>query len=228
MSLNKKVKAVIFDMDGVLIDSEIFYLLDLYQKLSINYPWIKAEDLNPIVGADAKRVKKILCNIVGVSEDNKEFIEEIESMFQSCSVYFPDIMRAEVPSLLTQIRNMGYKTALASSTKLSEIKRMLTQCELNELFDYVISGEMFHESKPNPEIYLHVAEQLKLEPNECLVVEDSAYGISAGISAGMFVVALKDDRFGFDQSKATYLIDKLTEVLEVLEMVEDNSETVIH
>lgn len=226
MNLSKRVKAVVFDMDGVLIDSEIVYLNDLHKKLSKKRPWIKKEDLYPIVGGDDKRIKKVLCNVAGVSLDNKEFLSELEKIFQSSTVYFPDILRPEVPGLLKEIRRRGYRTALASSTKLLEIKKMLSQCNLEDFFEYVISGECFHKSKPNPEIYLHVAEQLELDPIQCLVVEDSTYGISAGIDAGMMVAALNDERFDFDQSRATYKIGKLSDLLAILDRIENDRDEV--
>lgn len=224
MNLNSKVKAVIFDMDGVLIDSEIVYLMDLYEKLSINRPWLQIEDLYPIVGSDNERTKRILCDVAHESVDSIEFNLELDTIFKSCEVYYPKILRPEVPVLLSTLHELGYKIALASSTKSAGIEKVLTQCKIKEAFDYVISGEFFRESKPNPEIYLHVAERLELGPVKCLVVEDSTYGISAGVDAGMRVVAIKDERFGFDQSRANYMIENLFDLLGILEKLEKNED----
>ncbi len=107
--------------------------------------------------------------------------------------------------------------ALASSTSRAGIEDVLTSCGLKGDFDYIVSGEEFKESKPNPEIYLHTADTLKREPKECLVVEDSTYGIMAGHGAGMTVASIIDNRFGFDRSLADYSINGLFEVLDLLD-----------
>jgi len=78
---------------------------------------------------------------------------------------------------------------------------------------------MFAKSKPNPEIYLKSAEALGLRTNECVVVEDSYYGIEAGKRAGMTVIAKRDTMFGTDQSKADYFIGSLSEIVPLLEVL---------
>ena len=88
---------------------------------------------------------------------------------------------------------------------------------LNEFFSIIYTREDAKEIKPNPEIYLHTADALQCSPGECLVVEDSTYGVMAAHGAGMTVASLIDERFGFDQSLADYHIPGLGEVLEILE-----------
>ena len=117
--------------------------------------------------------------------------------------------------VLERLREMGFKTALASSTSMNGIRKVLSQCEIGGLFDYVVSGEQFRESKPNPEIYLTAMAALDCRPDQCLVVEDSTYGVTAGVAAGACVAARRDSRFPFDQTGAMYLIDSLTEVLDL-------------
>ena len=93
---------------------------------------------------------------------------------------------------------------------------MLSDTGLYAYFELVTSGGMFKESKPNPEIYLFTAEKLKLDPHQCVVVEDSPYGIQAGVSAGMTVIARQDERFPMDQSRAHYFVKQLTEVQAIV------------
>jgi beta-phosphoglucomutase-like phosphatase (HAD superfamily) len=76
----------------------------------------------------------------------------------------------------------------------------------------VTSGDQFKESKPNPEIYLHTMKELKVSPSECLIIEDSGYGIEAGVAAGATVAALRDDRYDLHQEKAHYHISSLSEI----------------
>ena len=213
------IKAVIFDMDGVLIDSEIIYLDHMYEKLRLLYPDISREALFAVVGSTAKRTMEIVSGVIGEDVDSPAFRELYAGLWTDCRPDYPSILRKEVPELLKEFHQRGYLVALASSTSRAGIEDVLTSCGLKGDFDYVVSGEEFKESKPNPEIYLHTADTLKCEPEECLVVEDSTYGIMAGYSAGMTVASVIDDRFSFDRSLAAYSINGLWEVLDVLEKI---------
>lgn len=99
---------------------------------------------------------------------------------------------------------------------MHQIQTMENVCDLVGCFDELLSGEMFHESKPNPEIYLTAAKKLKVKPEECIAVEDSSYGIAAGNAAGMRVLAYADDRYGVDQSKAYARIHHMQEIKKYL------------
>ncbi len=211
------IRAVIFDMDGVLIDSEYVYLSNTCRGLRKKRPWIREQDLYPSVGMDSVRTRELMFRIAGEPLDNREFDRELEEIYKlSDHVSYPDMLYPEVEKVLKALRKHGYKTALASSSRMAVIRKVLEQCGLQELFDYVVSGEQFRESKPNPEIYLTVMAAIGCRPEECLVVEDSTYGVKAGLGAGARVAARKDLRFPFDQSGAAYHIDTLEDVLEII------------
>jgi len=211
------IKAVIFDMDGVLIDSEIIYLDHMYEKLKIKYPQINREALFAVVGSTTKRTMEIISDVIGEDVNSHMFQELYAELWVDCRPDYPSILRKEVPDILKELHRRGYQVALASSASRAGIDDVLTSCGLKSDFDYIVSGEEFKESKPNPEIYLHTADTLKREPKECLVVEDSTYGIMAGHGAGMTVASVIDDRFSFDRSLADYSINGLWEILDVLE-----------
>jgi HAD superfamily hydrolase (TIGR01509 family) len=215
------IKAVIFDMDGVLIDSEIIYLDHMYEKLKIKYPQINREALFAVVGSTTKRTMEIISDVIGEDVNSRMFQELYAELWVDCRPDYPSILRKEVPDILKELHRRGYQVALASSTSRAGIDDVLTSCGLKSDFDYIVSGEEFKESKPNPEIYLHTADTLKREPKECLVVEDSTYGIMAGHGAGMTVASVIDDRFSFDRSLADYSINGLWEILDVLEELND-------
>lgn len=215
------IKAVIFDMDGVLIDSEIIYLDHMYEQLKIKYPQINREALFAVVGSTTKRTKEIISDVIREDVNSRMFQELYAGLWVDCRPDYPSILRKEVPDILKELHRRGYQVALASSTSRAGIDDVLTSCGLKGDFDYIVSGEEFKESKPNPEIYLHTADTLKRKPKECLVVEDSTYGIMAGHGAGMTVAAVIDDRFSFDRSLADYSINGLWEILDVLEKLND-------
>ncbi|MDL2248131.1 HAD-IA family hydrolase [Tyzzerella sp. OttesenSCG-928-J15] len=89
--------------------------------------------------------------------------------------------------------------------------------DLAKYFEQIISGDMFKETKPHPEIYLHTAKLLGSEPSNCLVIEDSTYGITAGHNAGMTVAAVIDERFSFDRTLADYQINSLSDIISLLD-----------
>lgn len=215
------IKAVIFDMDGVLIDSEIIYLDHMYEKLKLTYPQINREALFAVVGSTTKRTMEIISDVIGADVNSRSFQDLYAGLWVDCRPDYPSILRKEVPEILKELHRRGYQVALASSTSRAGIEDVLTSCGLKDDFDYMVSGEEFKESKPNPEIYLHTADTLKREPKECLVVEDSTYGIMAGHGAGMTVASVIDDRFCFDRSLADYSINGLWEVLDILEELND-------
>lgn len=119
--------------------------------------------------------------------------------------------------LLVFLKEKGYQVGLASSSKRNKIEKMLSQTGFARYFDAVLSGELVAESKPNPEIYNRLAELLNVSKDRCLVIEDSFYGIRAGINAGMKTLALRDDRFGMDQHEADAMINDLLEAIPYLE-----------
>ena len=213
-----QIKAVVFDMDGVLIDSEQYYqdrLMEYFRAMKVDLP---PQRLNLLVGANGKMNlwPKILEGIelpqpydefmVGMREyRHAQRIEDYQALL------FPG-----VEETLKALKAQGKKLALASSSSFAMIEKMLSDTGLYPYFELVTSGGMFKESKPNPEIYLFTAEKLKLDPRQCVVVEDSPYGIQAGVSAGMTVIARQGERFPMDQSKAHYFVKQLPEILAIL------------
>ncbi len=206
------IRAVIFDMDGVLIDSEPVYQKHIYEGFVVKYPWITREDLYPMAGMSGTEDKIFLAKLMRRDASDPDFLKEIEENYAGCQVHYPDIMRPQVPALLQTLHDMGLKVALASSSSGENIATVLTQCGIKKYFDVIVSGYDFQESKPNPEIYLHTMECLDCRAEECLIIEDSDYGIVAGVDAGATVAALRDERFPFDQSRAQFHMDSLDEI----------------
>ncbi|MCF0108870.1 MAG: HAD family phosphatase, partial [Erysipelotrichaceae bacterium] len=120
---------------------------------------------------------------------------------------FKDIMFEDIPEVLEELKKMGLKMAVCSSSPLDIINESIDAMGIRKYFDLVVSGEDFTASKPDPAIYLYAAKHLGLKPEECIVYEDSAMGIGAGVNAGMFTIARTDKRFGQDQSKADLHVD---------------------
>ena len=212
----EKIKAVIFDMDGVLIDSEpsnLKQLYDFYKEYGFK---ADAAFLISLVGSSLEYTWRVSVEKMKKDWSQEEFYQHFDAYAKEHMVSYRDILNPGVKETLLWLRQQGYHTAIGSSATLMNIKRMLNECELEGLFDLVFSGEMFHESKPNPEIYLTIANQLQVEANYCMVIEDSTFGIEAGKRAGMKTIALKDTKFSIDQSEADDMIENITDIQNLL------------
>lgn len=205
------IRAVIFDMDGVLIDSEPVYLGMQARNLQTKYPWVTLESMYPTVGMSSQEYPRFMARLCRVPF-TPEFEKELMQADENEPIHFPEILRPEARSMLEQLRAMGLQLALASSSPMSNIRQVLGECGLMEFFPVIVSGEQFEASKPDPEIYLHTMARLGRRPEECLIVEDSTYGVQAGAAAGGLVAALRDERFPFDQSAARFHIGNLSEI----------------
>ncbi len=244
--------AVIFDMDGVIVDTEKFYLDTLARLIEAEGIEVPFEDLCVTVGASYKDFKR---NLVRWFELGGEHLAEEEALARynvweernqpdfaallnhgvvetiaelkrrgvrvalaSSSPMsnillvleweernqpdFAALLNHGVVETIAELKRRGVRVALASSSPMSNILLVLEACGLSDAFELVTSGEQFHESKPNPEIYLHTLENLGLPAGDCCCVEDSVPGITAGKAAGLAVFAKREDRFGFTQEAA--------------------------
>lgn len=205
--------AILFDMDGVLIDSEIVYLGFIRDFLLSQNVTCELTELYPIVGSTLGKTYELIASHLPKPNEITWVAQEYERFVETRAVDYSQIMFPGVIEVLDQIRAKGYRMGLASSSGMDNIRHVLDVCGLKDYFDVVVSGDQFHQSKPHPEIYQFTANQLNVSPNECLVIEDSVYGIQAAKSAGMKVIAIRDMRFSTDTSLADHVVDSLTEVL---------------
>lgn len=211
------IKAIIFDMDGVLIDSEPYYQKNLqkhFQHFGVN---VKIEQLYSLAGGTEYHYDEVINPLLKeVNVSREEFDNYTHHQYQINETPYLDLLNPDVIEILDWLKENGYRIAIASSSKLHEIKAVLNTCSLNEYFELIMSGEMFQMSKPNPEIYITCVEKLNLSPQECIAIEDSEYGITAAIKANITCIAKRDDRFGYNQEKAHFMINDLIEIKDIL------------
>lgn len=207
------VKAIIFDMDGVLIDTEPVYL-ERYKKLfqKNNQP-VDDDFLKSTAGLSGKQRWKMIQEVWNEKITVAELRELYHKAYDATPIQFEQVVFPQVHEVLKELKNRGYRLALASSSTRNIIDTVLMTIGLQEYFEVVISGNQFKESKPNPEIYVKVLDELHLNAAECLVVEDSTYGICAAKNAGIKVAAIEDKRFSYEQGQADYLLKSLKDIL---------------
>lgn len=217
------IRGVFFDCDGVLIDSERVH--QRYNALFVEEYHLGFDPaaFNEMVGASPQMEEKEIWPRIYAQARTDWTFEEFRARFDAFKAErmgpmpFGDILFPDVVETLEGLGQRGLKIACASSSSGPYLHNMVEQCRLEEYFDRLVTGHDFERSKPAPDIYLFCARAFGLKPEECLVVEDSPYGIAAGRSAGMEVLARRDTTFGMDQSAATKIIDDLREALAYID-----------
>lgn len=212
------IQAVIFDMDGVIIDSEIEYLKQDLAFARKKNPAITLPDLFGMVGSSREDAWSCMARAVNNGQSWQELRDEFRADRDVYSeMDYRKIFRPEIPPVLEYIRTRGLKLALASSTQMDIINRVLDENQIHSYFSVVVSGSRFKKSKPDPEIYHYTASQLEVLESQCLVIEDSTFGITAAYRAGMKIAALIDRRFSFDQTLADFCMESLTEIPSIVQ-----------
>ena len=209
------IKAILFDMDGVLIDSEYYYHFGTYK-------WMKRlgfkgdhQELNKLIGTTMATTYDMLYEMFDGKYTKEELAKINEKYFgEEDPLDCKKIMFANVKECLVSFRQMGLKLALCSASPMNTIMDNLRQMEIENLFDCIVSGDDFERSKPDPMIYHYAMDKLHVTSEECIVYEDSTIGIAAGKASKAFCIARKDDRFGQDQSQADMLINDINELLD--------------
>jgi beta-phosphoglucomutase len=181
---------VIFDMDGVLVDSEEFICKAacmMYAEAGLK---VRPEDFLPFVGTGENRY------LGGVAE-KYHFTIDIERAKKRTYDIYLEIIRGELKPLpgvfefIEKCRKQGKKLAVASSADRRKVEGNLREIGLEEsLFETIIVGEDVQHKKPAPDIFLMAIKRLKLKPDQCLVVEDAVSGVAAAKAAGAKCLAL--------------------------------------
>jgi HAD superfamily hydrolase (TIGR01509 family) len=184
------IQAVLFDMDGVLVDSEEFICKAAIEMFRENGLTVKPEDFIPFVGTGENRY------IGGVAE-KYNFSVDIEAVKKRTYEIYDIIVRNKLKALpgvkdfITYCRNKNLKIAVATSADEVKMKINLREIGLPvKTFDVTVNGLEIERKKPFPDIYLKAAEMLGVPPKDCLVVEDAPNGIKAAKAAGMKCLAV--------------------------------------
>ncbi|WP_294430510.1 HAD family phosphatase [uncultured Treponema sp.] len=188
----KKIKAILFDMDGVLLDTESVCKICWYRA---------AEECG------LENIQKIFMECVGCNRGDtirllsKYFPSEKEAFdFRERTSELFDVIEKEeglkkmpfVIDCLERLQKSGFRLAVASSTRAIRVHPQLKNAGIFDYFETLTTGDMVTHSKPDPEIYLKSAESLGLKPEECVAIEDSPNGVRSAFSAGIKCIMVPD------------------------------------
>ncbi|MHA3787947.1 HAD family hydrolase [Flavobacterium hauense] len=202
------IKAVIFDMDGVVVNTEpIGYRAnqELYKSLNITVP----DDIyGTFIGNSDKMIVQKLKDLYPIELTHKELLDEKYNYYFNAFDTAEDLaMLPGVKDLIVDLYNNGIKLLLASSASNRKIEKVFTRFGLHQYFDHAISGEDFEESKPNPAIFLEAVAKSGFSKEECIIIEDSTNGIKAAKAAGVFCIGYNSGQtMGQDTSLADMVI----------------------
>lgn len=216
MLLFSRKKAIIFDMDGVLVDSEKYYIKLITEMFAFKGINIDKRKLYPIIGADMRQCLKYICSLVKKYGKEEALEEEISAYLNNNRPNYKTLLFDDVIDVLKNLTRKGYILALASSSSLKTIYKMLDETGLRVYFEIVVSGDELSKSKPDPMIYNYTVNRLGLKKEECIIIEDSKYGIEAGKCAGVHVIAINREELCQQQNSADMIIDTLQKLETVL------------
>lgn len=222
----KMIEAVIFDLDGTVIDSEGVWEeafinvisqegLKVNTVLRQNNGWIH----EPGIGLETNWRRLVS----GEVDEIRRLSNLTREAYKELTVDNLPPLRKGVGELIEKIKERGWQTALATSTYWYVVEEELEQLSMQLAFDVTTTAEEVLTPKPDPEIYLFTAQKLGVEPKNCIVIEDAIGGVRAGVEAGMKVVALRSDYASEKLMKscgAWMTVESLDEIVSELNSIE--------
>lgn len=187
-----KIKAILFDMDGVLIEAKEWHYEALNKALSIfGYEINRYEHLTSYDGLPTSVKLKKLSVEKGLPAELHEFINEMKQQYTIAMIYDRCRPRFNHEYALSRLKAEGYKLAVGSNSIRQTVLLMIEKARLTKYFDVLLSNQDVTKAKPSPEIYLTAMERLNVRPEECVIVEDNENGIKAAIASGGHVLPVK-------------------------------------
>lgn len=180
-----KIEAVVFDMDGVLIDAKEWHYESLNKALALfGFTISRADHLSTFDGLPTRKKLEMLSQERGLPRGLHSFLNDIKQQYTIDQVHLNCRPLFVHEYALSNLKASGYKLGLASNSVRGSVELMMKKSNLFSYFDVVLSNEDVTKAKPHPEMYLRAAQMLGLDPASCLVVEDNPNGVKAAEAAG--------------------------------------------
>lgn len=184
-----KIKAVIFDMDGVLIEAKDWHYEALNKALKLFGMEISRYDhLVTYDGLPTKKKLEMLSSESGLPRELHKFINDMKQQYTMEIVYASCKPTFHHEYALSKLKNSGYKMAVCSNSIRNTIEIMMKKASLEEYFEFYVSNQDVKNGKPDPEMYNLAIKQLGLTPKECMIIEDNENGIKAAKASGAWVM----------------------------------------
>ena len=209
----KKIEAVIFDMDGVIIDSEMLWQQaenEIFSSLGVCVTDELSEQTRSMTTSDVTKFwyDRFPWTNVALKEAERMVVSRVIELIETEKCYI-----SGVKPFIERLKTCGYKIGLATNSPSEVIPVVFGKLDIARLFDTVYSADFVKKGKPDPEIYYETAKKLNVEPANCIVIEDSYSGMLAAKAAGMTVVAFTNANIELSFEIADYTIDTFDEQL---------------
>lgn len=203
------IKAIIFDMDGVLIDAREWHYEALNRALSLfGFQISRYDHLTTYDGLPTKEKLEMLSLERGLPRQLHSFINKLKQSYTMEIAHSKCKPRFAQEYALSSLKSRGYKLAVASNSIRDTVELMMEKASLGIYMDEVLSTADVSHAKPNPEIYIKAVERLKFAARECLVVEDNKNGIKAAHDSGAHVLVVR----GVDDVNLANISSRIREI----------------
>jgi len=208
------INAVIFDMDGVIVDTEPVHRYAYFKQFDELNILVTDEMFASYTGNSTRNVFQKLKETFEIDTEVEDLIQRKRTIFNEAFDTKEDLYLIEgVENLIKKLYNAGFELILASSASVVTIDRVFKRFNLYPYFSHIVSGENFPKSKPHPAIFQHAASLSRFPKEECIVIEDSWNGVEAAVGAGLFCVGYNSEHSKMqDLSKANVIINHFDEL----------------
>lgn len=188
-----KIKAVVFDMDGVLIDAKDWHYDALNRALQhFGFTISRYDHLVTFDGLPTRKKLEMLSREHGLPTGLHGFLNELKQVYTTELVHAHCKPRFQHEFALSRLKAAGYRLAVASNSVRKSVELMMEKSRLTGYLDAIVSNQDVPHAKPAPDIYHKAAELIGVKPGDCLVVEDNANGIAAARAAGANLLVVQD------------------------------------
>jgi len=186
------IKAIIFDMDGVLIDAKEWHYEALNKALSLfGFEISRHDHLVTYDGLPTKRKLEMFSLEKGLPTGLHKFINQMKQIYTMEITYANCKPVFSHERALAKLKTEGYKLGLCSNSIRNTIDLMMQKSDLIQYLDFVLSNEDVKKAKPDPEIYNKMIDKMNLHPSECLILEDNKNGIKAALDSGAHLLEIQ-------------------------------------
>lgn len=212
------IKAIIFDMDGLMIDSERVTFECYQERLKDMNLTMDEEFYKTLLGKPIKGIYQRFYDVYGNDFPIENVIQDVHQLMAERFETEGVPVKKGLVELLHYLKDNNYKTIVATSSNRDRVDKILAQAKITEFFDYSICGDEVTKGKPNPEVFLKSCQKLGVNVDEAIVLEDSEAGIQASYDANIKVICIPDMKYPEKQyeEKTFKILKDLTEVTAYL------------